>query len=170
MQALDLNLTTTVSQAGRTITSGRRSPRILSRRRITWCSGENPSGENDAGNPMEEPSFSRNKKWDIEEWIVLVKLYYENKDKTRTDLHDAVSLMSLVLNRRADSLGIEHDEKYRNINGLAMQFDRIKYIDTNGAKGLSAYSELANAAIEMYHNDLEGFNLLAENCWKKYGE
>ena len=41
-----------------------------------------------------------------------------------------------MLVRRADALGIEHDEKYRNINGLAMQFDRIKYMDTKGAKGL----------------------------------
>lgn len=67
------------------------------------------------------------------------------------------------------ALGIEHDEKYRNINGLAMQFDRIKYMDTKGAKGLSAYSELAEAALEMYHTDREGFELLAKKCWDKYG-
>ena len=118
--------------------------------------------------PIEELSFTKNKKWDLEEWIVLVKLYFENKDKTRTELQEELSLLSIMLNKRADALGIEHDDKYRNINGLAMQFDRIKYIDTNGAKGLSAYSELANAAIEMYHNNRDGFNLLAENCFKKY--
>ena len=73
-----------------------------------------------------------------------------------------------MLVRRADALGIEHDEKYRNINGLAMQFDRIKYMDTKGAKGL-AYSELAEAALEMYHTDREGFELLAKKCWDKYG-
>ena len=50
-----------------------------------------------------------------------------------------------------------------------MQFDRIKYMDTNGAKGLSAYSELAEAAIEMYHTNHDGFELLASRCWEKYG-
>ena len=50
-----------------------------------------------------------------------------------------------------------------------MQFDRIKYMDTKGAKGLSAYSELAEAALKMYHTDREGFELLAKKCWEKYG-
>ena len=36
-------------------------------------------------------------------------------------------------------------------------------------KGLSAYSELAEAALEMYHTDREGFELLAKKCWDKYG-
>ena len=34
-------------------------------------------------------------------------------------------------------------------------------------KGL-AYSELAEAALEMYHTDREGFELLAKKCWDKY--
>ena len=50
-----------------------------------------------------------------------------------------------------------------------MQFDRIKYMDTKGAKGLSAYSELAEATLKMYHTDREGFELLAKKCWEKYG-
>lgn len=113
--------------------------------------------------------FTRNKKWDLEEWIVLVKVYFEHKDKSRSELNELLSPLSLMLVRRADALGIEHDEKYRNINGLAMQFDRIKYMDTKGAKGLSAYSELAEAALEMCHTDREGFELLAKKCWDKYG-
>ncbi len=36
-------------------------------------------------------------------------------------------------------------------------------------KGLSAYSELAEAALKMYHTDREGFELLAKKCWEKYG-
>ena len=100
---------------------------------------------------------------------MLVKLYFENKDKTRSELADEFLEMSRMLVRRADCLGIEHDEKYRNTNGLAMQFDRIMYMDTNGAKGLSAYSELAEAAIEMYHTNRDGFDLLASRCWEKYG-
>lgn len=113
--------------------------------------------------------FTRNKKWDLEEWIVLVKVYFEHKDKSRSELNELLSPLSLMLVRRAGALGIEHDEKYRNINGLAMQFDRIKYMDTKGAKGLSAYSELAEAALEMYHTDREGFELIAKKCWDKYG-
>lgn len=108
--------------------------------------------------------FTRNKKWDLEEWIVLVKVYFEHKDKSRSELNELLSPLSSMLVRRADALGIEHDEKYRNINGLAMQFDRIKYMDTKGAKGLSAYSELAEAALEMCHTDREGFELLAKNA------
>ena len=113
--------------------------------------------------------FTRNKKWDLEEWIVLVKVYFENKEKTRSELVEVLAPLSSMLVRRADALGIEHDDKYRNINGLAMQFDRVKYMDTKGEKGLSAFSELAEAAIEMYHTDRDGFEILAEKCWTKYG-
>ena len=127
--------------------------------------------KNSEGQEIEniELPFSRNKKWDLEEWIVLVKLYFENKEKTRSELAEDFLELSKMLVCRADYLGIEHDEKYRNTNGLAMQFDRIKYMDTNGAKGLSAYSELAEAAIEMYHTNHDGFELLASRCWEKYG-
>ena len=50
-----------------------------------------------------------------------------------------------------------------------MQFDCVKYMDTKGEKGLSAFSELAEEAIEMYHTDRDGFEILAEKCWAKYG-
>lgn len=78
--------------------------------------------------------FTRNKKWDLEEWIGLVKVYFEHKDKSRSELNELLSPLSLMLVRRADALGIKHDEKYRNINGLAMQFDRIKYMDTKAIR------------------------------------
>ncbi len=115
-----------------------------------------------------EATISRNKKWDLEEWVVLAKLYFENRGKTRTELADELSALSAMLVRRADILEIEHDGKYRNVNGLAMQLDRIKYIDTKGERGLSAYSELAEAAVSMYHVDREGFELIAKKCWEKY--
>ena len=84
-------------------------------------------------------------------------------------LSNSMTGSSVSCSSSKNALGIEHDEKYRNINGLAMQFDQIKYMDTKGAKGLSAYSELAEAALEMYHTDREGFELLAKKCWDKYG-
>ena len=118
----------------------------------------------------EESHSTQSRKWDLEEWIILVKFYFDNKGSDKSELINGLVNISTILNRRADYFGIEHDENYRNVNGLAMQYDRIRYLDTDGAEGLSAYSELAEAATEMYHNDPEGFTMVASNCWKKYGE
>ena len=111
---------------------------------------------------------ARNKRWDLEEWVVLAQLYFANKEKTRTELSAELEGLSQMLIRRADMLGIDHDDKYRNVNGLAMQFDRLKYMDTGGEKGLSAYSALGQAAIDMYYREPEEFERIAMNCWDKY--
>ena len=86
-------------------------------------------------------------KWNIEEAVALYSLYAEfgfpiEKEK--------LSNLSNVLNERADVLGIEKDEKFRNIAGLNMQTACIEYVATNGESGLSSANKLFFAVNDLY--------------------
>lgn len=128
----------------------------------------NQINDEDSRNEETELEFSRNQSWDLEEWIVMVQFYFLYHDKKRSELLEEYSKLSQLLNRRAEKLGITKNEKYRNVNGLAMQCDRIRYIVTHGEHGLSAYSELAEEALKMYQNQREEFDFLAQRCWERY--
>lgn len=48
--------------------------------------------------------------------------------------------LSKAFVERAERLGIEHDEKYRNLNGMKMMFQNVAYVASNGDHGMSAAS------------------------------
>ena len=65
--------------------------------------------------------------WAVEEMAAMVDLYYNYKDSPNTVLKEALLILSQKLNKRADIFGIEHDEKYRNYNGMKMIFENIRF-------------------------------------------
>ena len=67
-------------------------------------------------------------KWDIEEAVALYSLYIQCKIPIPKD---RLKKLSLVLNNRANILGITVDEKFRNTAGLAMQASCIEYVVIN---------------------------------------
>lgn len=51
-------------------------------------------------------------KWELEEAVVIVDLYFHFESGVITDLDAELIKLSQTLNRRADNLGIIHDENF----------------------------------------------------------
>lgn len=106
-------------------------------------------------------------KWDIEEAVALYSLYIQCKIPIPKD---RLKKLSLVLNNRANILGITVDEKFRNTAGLAMQASCIEYVVTNGEKGLSNSNKLFYQTHKLFTEQPEKFNASLNEFIKKYGE
>jgi len=86
--------------------------------------------------------------WDEEEMEELVEVYIRHEGKSGSDVDAELNKLSKGLNERADRLGIPHDAKFRNLNGLHMQYQNLKYVETDGKEGLSSASQLMRDVME----------------------
>ena len=71
-------------------------------------------------------------RWELEEMVAMVDLYYRDKNGEVDNLNYELSELSRKLNKRADILDIDHDHKFRNLNGMKMIFQNVRYADTDG--------------------------------------
>lgn len=108
--------------------------------------------------------------WDVEELVAIIDVYKNSDGLTEKQINDNLARLSIALNHRADKLGIYHDEKFRNINGVKMIFQNIVYVATNGEKGLSAASESLKAVYELSNNNSFVFKLLLDEFNSRYSE
>ena len=106
--------------------------------------------------------------WQLEEVVALVDLYNRtvNLDKVTRDIE--IEKLSVLLNKRSDILGIIRDDKFRNIAGISMMYENVRYVATNGEKGLSAVNKLIYEVWDMSKNNLELFNKLCREINEKY--
>ena len=107
-------------------------------------------------------------KWDIEEVVAMVDLYFRFENGEFADLNEELKNLSEKLNRRADVLGIVHDEKFRNLNGMKCIFQNVRYFATDGETGLSNGSQLHSEVVELYLNDRKIFDKILKNFNEKY--
>lgn len=107
-------------------------------------------------------------KWEPEEAVAIVDLYFRFERGTISDLNAELAELSRILNRRADMLGIVHDEKFRNLNGMKCIFQNVRYHATNGRRGLSSVGKLQRDTVSMYRNEPEKFNAILESFREKY--
>ena len=63
--------------------------------------------------------------WDIEELVAIVDICLHREGKTPDIISAELEELSLALNLRADKLGIIHDDKYRNLNGMNMTYQNV---------------------------------------------
>ena len=95
--------------------------------------------------------------WDLEEAVALFDLYFrlvEGMDDPQME----IEALSGVYSRRAEFLGVQKDEKFRNISGLKKQLACIHYIVTDGQAGMSNGSKLFYETYHLYRNDRAIFN------------
>ena len=107
-------------------------------------------------------------KWDIEEAVAIVDLYFRFEKGFISDLNAELMRLSEKLNRRADILGIVHDEKFRNLNGMKCIFQNVRYCATGGEVGLSNVSRLHKQTVELYFNDRKKFDEILNSFREKY--
>lgn len=113
--------------------------------------------------------MKRNKTWDFEEMVAMVDIYMRHKDGTnirtlKEDLED----LSIALNKRADMLGIEKGETYRNYNGVNMIYHNLMSADTNGEKGLRNGSKLMFKVLDFYKEHHAEFETLLKHFNDNY--
>ena len=75
-------------------------------------------------------------KWTDEEAVAIVDLYFRVERGAVADLNAELMDLSETLNRRADILGIVHDDKFRNFNGMKCIYQNVRYLATDGEVGL----------------------------------
>lgn len=92
-----------------------------------------------------------------------------NVRKQKKLRHDGERLaLSKAFVERAERLGIEHDEKYRNLNGMKMMFQNVAYVASNGDHGMSAASSAMRKVYDMSNSSPEVFDLILKEFTKRY--
>ena len=107
--------------------------------------------------------------WDIEEMVALFEVYNLQKSNNIDDLEQRLSKLSNQLILRADTLGIQHDAKFRNVTGLKMMLQNIRYVDSGNTQGLSQAGSVVYYVYYMYKVDIKYFSEILNNFHKKYG-
>ena len=98
--------------------------------------------------------------WEQDEALILLNALLKvlNEGYPRKQ---AVEEVSATLRQRAIAKGIEIDDTFRNINGISMRMEEMRYILTNGEKGLKHFSKLFVKVIDLYKNNRTEY----ENLW-----
>ena len=113
--------------------------------------------------------MKRNKTWDFEEMVAMVDIYMRHKNGTNTrTLKEDLEDLSIALNKRADMLGIEKGENYRNYNGMNMIYHNLMSADTNGEKGLKNSSKLMLKVLDFYKEHHAEFETLLKHFNDNY--
>ncbi len=106
--------------------------------------------------------------WDVEELVALIDIYRRSKGKPNNQIDAELLALSKALTKRADKLGIEHDEKFRNFNGMRMMFQNVVYIATDGQRGMSATSSSMSKVYGMLSKSPDAFELILQEFTDRY--
>ncbi|MBQ8011870.1 MAG: hypothetical protein IJ265_09975 [Oscillospiraceae bacterium] len=106
--------------------------------------------------------------WAVEEMVAMVDLYYRDKNGEAEDLSAELERLSIKLNDRADKLHIEHDEKYRNLNGMKMIFENVRHIDMKDSAGLENASKLIGEVLKLYKEHYDLFKRILKEFYSLY--
>jgi DNA-directed RNA polymerase alpha subunit len=107
-------------------------------------------------------------KWDIEEEVLLIDLYFKIKQGCIEDIESAIDDLSNKLNDRAKKLQIKASINFRNTFGIKMKLQNLRYIDTKGEKGLSSNSKIDRFVMSIHSKHINSFNERLNNETKKY--
>lgn len=106
-------------------------------------------------------------KWDLQDAVVLYDFYFNLGHKFEVN-EEYLKELSLLMKRKALMNGLQINDKYRNIAGLKMQIQCIRYVITDGKEGLHNASKIFYEAYDLYKNDIQEFNTLANDFYNKY--
>ena len=106
-------------------------------------------------------------KWDVEEAVALMQLYFDNDCKISVD-SEQVENLSKIMKQRAAILGFYVDDNFRNITGLEMQLACIHYVVTDGKEGLQNASTLFYETYDLYLKCPKIFSRIYDEFVEKY--
>ena len=100
--------------------------------------------------------------------VAMVDLYYNCKNGFIGNRTAELERLSEKLRKRADILEIPHDDKFRNLNGLKMIYENVRYVDTDGMSGLSCASQLVYDIVRLYNENNGKFRQILDTFNSKY--
>lgn len=106
--------------------------------------------------------------WDVEELVALIDVYRSSGNMSAAAIEENLSALAERLVKRADKLGIAHDEKFRNLNGMKMMFQNVVFIATEGKQGLSATSSSMQKVYSLLLSNPEVFEMILAEFNRKY--
>jgi len=106
--------------------------------------------------------------WEVEEIVALIAIYNKSCMDPSINIDNELAALSTALNRRANILGIQHDEKFRNMNGMKMMYQNVLYVATNGEKGLSAAGQSLYSVYEMMKKTPDVFKMILKEFDERY--
>lgn len=106
--------------------------------------------------------------WDVEELVALIDVYRNSMEKSSEEIENELLALSKAFVERAKRLGIQHDEKYRNLNGMKMMFQNVVFVASNGDHGMSAASSSMRKVFDMMSSSPEVFELILVEFTKRY--
>lgn len=107
-------------------------------------------------------------KWEKEEEILLVDLYYQISDLSMEERKFRIKNLSFLLRKRAIILEVNIDDAFRNITGINMKLQNIAFIDTEGKFGLSSYSKIDVETVELFKTNRFEFDKILIEVRNKY--
>lgn len=100
-------------------------------------------------------------RWDKYEVALLIDLYVSIAEKPRTERVEAIKQLSHRLRARAIRNGNRIDDRFRNVNGIAMRIENIRYLFCG--RGLKDCSTLDRKMYDLYLKKHDEFDaILAE--------
>ena len=106
--------------------------------------------------------------WDVEEFVALIDVYRRSHGKSSAQIENELKDLSRKLVNRAEILGIAHDEKFRNLNGMKLMFQNVVYIATNGKTGMSCTSAGMKKTYALLQSSPESFELILDEFNRRY--
>ena len=88
--------------------------------------------------------------WDIEELVAIIDLCVNREGKKTETISEELEELSSALNIRADKLGIPHDDKFRNLNGMKMTYQNVLFVISKGEIGLSGANKMISEVYRLY--------------------
>lgn len=110
----------------------------------------------------------RPENWQLEEAIMLIELYFKNLNQSAEQMQKGIENLSALLRRRAVILHKPIDERYRNISGVKLQLESIRYLTSNGKEGIDCPSKASASALHLYQQMPEIFSQLSNEFSERY--
>ena len=99
--------------------------------------------------------------WDKYESALLLYAYLLIEGKV-ISRKQAIAFLSTILRNKALNSGVIINDKYRNINGIAMQLANMNYVVSGGKKGLKCASTAFSEIFGVYQNDSSLYHHILE--------
>lgn len=103
--------------------------------------------------------LKRQPRWDKLETVLLMDTFI-NIEKGKLTRQNGITKLSECLRNYAINNGKKIDEKYRNISGIGMKIENIRFVYSNGTSGLAAYSKLEKEVVCLYKENPKTYNEL----------
>lgn len=112
----------------------------------------------------------KNPVWSEEEEILLVDCYFRITacGIKVNDADHEIAMLSYILRQHAKSVGTDIAPTFRNEAGIGMKLWNIRFLDTNGAEGLSSSSKVEVDVFYKFKNDYHTMKMHAYDILTKW--